>query len=72
MPEQANREYDMAKKINWAKKLKLNVKKELLKIVKQSPAGRRFLKSLDTKKISPAERRVRQRFTKAERKSMGI
>lgn len=64
---------------NWAKKLKLNVKKELREKGKHSPAGVKYLKTLakkkSTLKTTATERtktRLRQAgLTEKEIKSLG-
>ena len=63
---------------NWAKKLKLNIKKELGKKGKHSPAGIKYMKSLQKKKSTlkttatkRIERQLRRSLTEEEIKSLG-
>ncbi len=67
------------KKENWAKRLKLNVEKELSKKGKHSPAGIKYMKTLQkakptikTKATERINRRLRRAgITEKEIKSLG-
>lgn len=59
------------KKENWAKRLKLNVEKELGKKGKHSPAGIKYMKTLQ--KAKPTQMgQIHRQLTEEEIKSLGI